>query len=431
MGVMILKAAISFFLSMLIILGLYIFAISDGDDSEAIPSLSTSAKKSIRPSVYSPQIYDKPKAMWLSQFDMREIYTKDGKQRDASEYTRLVEGIISNISSMGINTVFIQLRPNGDSIYPSEIYPPSQYAVGAYGGEFCYDPFDIFLSLAHKSDISVHAWINPLRCMSVENIEKIPEEYTIKQWYQKTEYIKEVDGYLYLDPAYEEARELVCDGVAEIIESYDVDGVHIDDYFYPTSDESFDASSYLALNDKKLSLGDFRREQTNKLVKSLYDTVKAKNSSLLFGVSPSGNTDRNYNELFADVERWCAEGYVDYICPQIYFGFEHATRPFDAVLSEFSEMARRGNISLIVGITLEKADNGYRGIKDTWAGTGSDEWITQKNIIKRSLLCVRELDDTYGVALFSYRLLFDPITGEPRIETREEYENFLPVFWEM
>ena len=173
--------------------------------------------------------------------------------------------------------------------------------------------------------------------------------------------------------------------MAEIIERYDVDGVHIDDYFYPTSDESFDEVSYLALNEKKLSLGDFRRENTTRLVKSIYDTVKFQNSSLLFGVSPSGNTTRNYSELFADVESWCRDGYIDYLCPQIYFGFEHATHPFYEVLSEFSEIARGTSVSLIIGITLEKADNGYRGIADTWAGTGGDEWIEQKNIIKRSL----------------------------------------------
>ena len=431
MGVMILKAALSFFLSMLIILGLYIFAISDGDDSDAILTPSASRKKECEPTPYSPLNYDKPKAMWLSQFDMKDIYTYRGKQREAAEYTRLAMRVISNLSSMGINTVFIQLRPNGDSIYPSEIYPPSQYAVGAYGAEFEYDPFEIFLSLAHEANISVHAWINPLRCMSVDNIEKIPEKYKIKRWYLEGKYVKEVNGYLYLDPAQEEVRELIANGALEIIDTYDVDGVHLDDYFYPTSDEGFDRGSYLALNDKRLSLADFRREQTNKLVRDLYDTVKSRSTSLLFGVSPSGNTGRNYNELFADVEAWCDGGYVDYICPQIYFGFEHETHPFDAVLGEFSKMSGARGVSLIVGITLEKADNGYRGLEDTWAGVGASEWITQKNIIKRSLLCVRELDDTYGVALFSYRLLFDPVTDEPRIETREEYENFMPVLLEM
>ena len=431
MGVMILKAVLSFFLSMLIILGLYIFAISDGDDSDALPTLSTNRKKEDAPTDHSPLNYETPKAMWLSQFDMREIYAEGGVQRDAAEYTRLVGRVISNLSSMGINTVFIQLRPNGDSIYPSEIYPPSQYAVGAYGEDFAYDPFEIFLSLAHSAEISVHAWINPLRCMSTENIENVPDTYTVKRWHLKGQYIKEVDGYLYLDPAYNEVRELVCGGVSEIIESYDIDGVHIDDYFYPTSDESFDMSSYLTLNEEKLSLADFRREQTNKLVRELHDTVKSKKASLLFGVSPSGNTNRNYSELFADVERWCEAGYIDYLCPQIYFGFEHATHPFDAVLAEFSEMTRDTSVSLIVGITLEKADNGYRGVEDKWAGAGRDEWITQKNVIKRSLLCVRELDDNCGVALFSYRLLFDPVTGEARVETREEYENFISVFWEM
>ncbi len=416
---------------MLIILGLYIFAISDGEDVALTTTSSSSRKESDKDIPHAPLNYDKPKAIWLSQFDMSEIYTHGGAQREVTEYTRLVERVISNLSSIGINTVFIQLRPNGDSMYPSEIYPASKYALGKYGSTHSYDPFEIFLSLAHKAKLSVHAWINPLRCMSVENIEAIPERYAIKRWYREGKYIKEVGGYLYLDPAYEQTRTLVCDGISEITEKYDVDGVHIDDYFYPTTDESFDEDSYLTQNPQRLSRGDFRREQTRLLVKSIHDTVKAADPSLLFGVSPSGNSSRNYSELFADVDLWCDSGYVDYICPQIYFGFKHATHPFDRVLAEFAETAQRAGIPLIVGITLEKATNGSSGIGDAWAGVGKDEWITQKNIIKRSLECVRELDDDFGVALFSYRLLFDPITGEAKEELREEYEGFLPVFKDM
>ena len=416
---------------MFIILGLYIFAVADADDGAARQSERTSTQSGSGSSDYVPLNYDIQKAMWLSQFDMQEIYTSGGGQRDATEYTPLVERVVENLSSMGINTVYVQLRPNGDSIYPSEIFPASKYAVGKYGSTHGYDPFEIFLSIAHKADIAVHAWINPLRLMSVESMKSIPQKYQIKRWHLEEKYIKEVDGYLYLDPAYEEARELVCRGVSEIIEKYDVDGVHIDDYFYPTTDESFDSDSYLSLNPKQLSLGDFRRENTEALVRSIHDTVKDANCALLFGVSPSGNTERNYSELFADVESWCKKGYVDYLCPQIYFGFEHATHPFDEVYAEFLNMTKDTNITLVSGITLEKAANGYDGVSDKWAGSGGDEWIEQKNIIKRSLECVRELDDTSGVALFSYRLLFDPVSGEPKIETREEYENFMPVFLEM
>ncbi len=422
----------SFFLCLFIILGLYFFALSDGFLDNDKPDDTRASKP--EKETYKPKNHNKIKAIWLSQFDMRQVYTDDDGQRDIEDYTARIEQVISNVSSMGINTVFIQLRPNGDSIYPSELFPASIYVTGAYGAEHTYDPFEIFLDLAHSEGISVHAWINPLRCMSIDHIDAISQKYAVKQMYLrgKDTPIKEVGGYLYLDPAYEETRELICAGVREIIQNYNVDGIHIDDYFYPTTDESFDCESYAAKNTESLSLGDFRRSQTDMLVRSIYDTVKEENSSLLFGVSPSGNNDRNFSELYADVEKWCSEeGYIDYLCPQIYFGFEHSTRPFDSVLSEFSDMTQERDIPLIIGITLEKAQNGYEGVGDSWAGDGYGEWIAQKNIIKRSLEAVRELDDRYGIALFSYRLLFDPKTGEPIEATREEYKNFLPVFKDM
>ena len=423
------KSVICFFLAVAIIFVLYFASVSNADAEPA--DQSESSQKNSDATSYVPLNYEVPKAMWLSQFDMCEIYTSGGAQRDVTEYTHLVRQVIENISSIGINTVYVQLRPNGDSIYPSEIFPASKYAVGEYGLEHKYDPFEIFLELSHKADISVHAWINPLRLMSAESVKMISEKYTVKQWYLSGSYIKEVDGYLYLDPAYKEARELICSGVSEITEKYNIDGVHIDDYFYPTTAESFDEHSYASLNPQGLSLGDFRRQSTSLLVSSIHDTVKQKNTALLFGVSPSGNTERNYNELFADVQSWCASGYVDYLAPQIYFGFEHATRPFDKVYTEFLNMTRNTNVTLVAGITLEKAANGYSGLTDKWAGTGEREWIEQKNIIKRSLLYVRELDDTSGIALFSYRLLFDTLTGEQKAETREEYEGFLPVLLDM
>ncbi|MBO5682936.1 MAG: family 10 glycosylhydrolase [Clostridia bacterium] len=422
----------SFFLCLFIVLGLYFFALSAGFLDEGNTNTPSDEEKPAS-ELYEARNYDKPKAIWLSQFDMKEIYTNAGGQRDIAEYTALLERVISNVASMGINTVFIQLRPNGDSIYPSELFPASIYVTGAYGEEHEYDPFQIFLDLAHKEDLSVHAWINPLRCMSVDKIDLISQKYEIKQWYLrgKDSPLREVSGYLYLDPAYEEARQLVCAGALEIIKKYNVDGIHIDDYFYPTTDESFDADSYAAMNADSLSLADFRRAQIDLLVSSIHDTVKEQNPTLLFGVSPSGNNDRNFNELYADVSTWCREGYIDYLAPQIYFGFEHTTRPFDEVLREFSELAQAGDVPLVVGITLEKAQNGYEGIGDSWAGDGYGEWIAQKNVIKRSLEYVRELDDSYGIALFSYRLLFDPLTGEPIEATREECSNFMPVFKDM
>lgn len=412
-----------FIMTMSIIFSLVIscFSIFKSKDDKTASNSSATKNKSENTSLN----YDTVKAIWISQFDMREVFTKDGTQREKEDYKAKVKKIIANISDIGINTVYFQLRPNGDSIYPSNLYPASKYVSGEYGKELIYDPFDIFLKEAHSASISVHAWINPLRCMSEAEISAVPQKYAVRDWYERKNgsYIVTVNGYCYLNPAYSDTRELIKNGVLEIIEKYDVDGVHIDDYFYPTTDESFDHEAY-ERSAKDLSLADFRRERINILVKDIYSGIKSYDSSLLFGISPSGNNDRNFNELYADVALWCSEeGYLDYICPQIYFGFEHETHAFDKVFDEFSEMVSAKNVKFIVGVTVEKAFNGYKNIEDKWAGEGAREWIEKSDILKKSAEYAGRSERCDGIAIFSYRLLFDPVSGVAIKETFKECES--------
>ncbi len=381
---------------------------------------------------YTALNYGDVKAIWLSQFDMHQIYTEDGAQRLAEDYTARVKQVINNLKSLNCNTVFIQLRPNGDSIYPSELYPTSKYVSGRYGAEIEYDAFRIFLEHAHAAELSVHAWINPLRCMLAEELVAIPDSYAVKKWYDEGTHSRlvTVDGRCYLNPAYRETRALICAGIDEIMRNYEVDGIHIDDYFYPTTEDYFDAPAYSEYlqNGGILSLAEFRREQINTLMRDVYATVKRRNHTVLFGVSPGGNTDRNYNELYADVALWCvSDCYIDYLCPQIYFGFEHETHPFDEVSQEFSNIVSSHGVKLIIGMSLEKAYNGYNGVSDKWAGTGSDEWIASRDILKRSIEYTENIGNCGGVAFFSYRLFFDPESGEVISETRDEVEAFLTI----
>ena len=412
-----------------------IYAISATRRDTPYENTATSAEAEKTGEKYTALNYDSVRAIWLSQFDMWQIYTDGDEQRPPDDYTERVRALIENVKSLGINTVFIQLRPNGDSIYPSSLFPASKYVTGEYGRESEYDAFGIFIDEAHNKGLSVHAWINPLRCMTEEELTSVSDTYQIKKWYNEgsSGRLVEVLGRYYLNPAHREARALICEGVKEIITLYRVDGIHIDDYFYPTTEEFFDATEYAAYLSLggKLSLADFRREQINELVREIHATVKSENSSLPFGVSPGGNTDRNYNELYADVSLWCSQtGYIDYLCPQIYFGLEHETQPFREVCEKFSSMTETGNVRLIIGLTLEKAYNGYLGEIDRWAGSGQDEWIKSRDILRRCIEHVKNLEGCEGVAFFSYRLFFDPESGEPLEETREEVAAFLPIIKE-
>ena len=381
--------------------------------------------------VYLAQNYENIKAMWLSQFDMTSVYSDDHRQRAEREYRVLLERILDRVVETGINTIIVQVRPYMDSMYPSEIYPMSKYVVGDYGNEAVYDPFAVLIEEAHSRALAVHAWINPLRGMLTEEIRSVDERYQIKQWYlddsARGTVLVEHDGRWYLNPAYAEARDLIVEGAREILLHYPVDGLHMDDYFYPSGcTEAFDERAYVDYlrQHERLSLQAFRRERVNDLVRELYSMVKETNESVLFGISPGGNMNTNYNYLGADVYTWCAEsGYIDYICPQVYWGMEHETYDFVSVCQTFDEMIKVDGIQLVIGMTVSKAKTGY----DQYAGTGQWEWREHQDVLYRCLQHTLSLKHCAGVAYFCYQYFYDPQTGTSVKETETERALLVPL----
>ena len=387
---------------------------------------------------FTPINYDKVKAMWLSQFDLSGVYMSSSTQRAESSFRSLMSTILDNCVNLGLNTVIVQVRPNGDSMYPSEYYTMSKYVVGAYGRDANYDPFEIIIELAHARNLSVQAWINPMRLMSSTDIAKVNTKYKIAEWYQSSTYngtyVVLYNSYYYLNPAYEEVRQLIIDGAKEIATLYDIDGLHMDDYFYPTTATTFDSAAYNSYTGS-LSLANWRRQNLNLLVKGLYDAVKEANPDMLFGISPAGNMSTVYNSQYADVYTWCSTaGYIDYICPQVYFGMKHSSQGFASCSTGWSNIVTHANVTLYVGITLGKALDGYNGTIDTYAGTteGQYEWVNNRDVVKQCLEYTRDsLSKCTGVAFFCYQYFYDPVSGSSIVGTAEERANFLPVLQAM
>lgn len=374
--------------------------------------------------------YTDVKAVWLSQFDLNSVYTDDSGQRNVKDFTQRIKIVINNMKEYGFNTLIVQIRPYADSFYPSEIYPPSKYVVGSYKNDFSYDPIKIIIEEAHKANLSVHAWINPLRCMTTDEIKDVNSKYQIKKWFDSDDtmgyYVVETNGRLYLNPAYKPVRDLIVSGVNEIITKYSFDGVHMDDYFYPTPSPTFDTKAYeeYKKDSEDISLKKFRHEMLNLLVSEIFNTVKNNNTKKLFGISPSGNMNTVINESFADVYTWCKEdGYIDYISPQIYFGLEHQTFPFAQTLDDWADIIINDKVSLVVGITLGKAFSK----EDKWAGSGKNEWKENNDIINKCLQYTGSHQKCSGVSFFCYRYFFDPLTNAPINETKEEVNNMLPT----
>lgn len=406
-------------------------SVSEGDTS-ATQSTEESAEESTEVSVadYVPLNHDVMKGIWLSQFDLSGTYMSGGKQTNERTFRLICEKMFGGIAENNFNTVIVQIRPNGDSFYPSEVYCPSHYVTGAHNVDFTYDPFAIMIEEAHKLGLSVHAWINPMRCMTADQIVNVSTDYRLGQWYQdetlRAKYLYHNpdttgNNYYYLNPAYAEVRELVVDGVKEICTNYKVDAVHIDDYFYPTTNIEFDRAAYQELG-AGLTRSKFRVANVNKMVSEMYNAIKEIKSDILFGISPAGNISNNLQSLYADVTAWCSTpGYCDYIVPQVYWGFEHSHREsrFDVCCQAWAEICTIPEVKLIIGMGLYRA-NGP-------ANSGDEaEWYNNKDVIKRQLEYIDLMDKCEGFVMFSYLDLFNK-TGKLGADTQEEYTNFLPL----
>lgn len=365
-------------------------------------------------------------AVWVSQFDMHPIYRDGGKQRGEENYRELTEKMLDNLKCDGFDTVFLQVRPNGDSMFESDIYPLSKYVAGVYGGRIEYDAVAIYLEIAKKKGISVHAWINPFRlCREDELITHARGQ--LYEWYceglgKRIE--KGPDGLLYLDPSYTEATELIVDGVGELFEKYDFDGLHIDDYFYPTEFEFDDEREFLASGYS--DIGKFRRSNTDRTVKALYNATHSYGK--IFGASPAGNIYSLTNGWYIDIYKWLSkDGYLDYVMPQLYFGFENAVCPFDKVIADWADAINCNNIKLYIGLSAAKCALGSEGCEDAFAGeNGKFEWRDQKDILARSYekslaVCAD------GICIFSYSSFYDPLSGSTNPLTEKERSALLSV----
>lgn len=367
---------------------------------------------------YTALNHSEVKGVWISYFELYPILT--GKSE--SQFRNGIGEYYDNASALGLNTVYVHVRPYGDAIYKSDYYPWSKYCTGYIGEEPGYDPLEVMIEEAHKRGISFHAWVNPLRCSQENDAPKIDDSYLVKRWYNYNDgdYISKVSSYWYLNPAYDEVTDLIALGVAEIVSRYNVDGVHIDDYFYPTKESWFDDKSFAKSGYGDLS--QFRLDNCTKMVYKMYEAVKSHNSTALFGVSAQGNVHNNLNELYADVEKWSREeGYVDYMAPQIYYGFENSGQPYAEVVNQWDEMLKGTGKMLIPGLAVYKI-----GTEDAWAGNGKYEWINNKEIIKRQIEKARTANNYSGIILYSYQFIFSP---ESSVENavNEEIEAFKPL----
>ncbi len=314
------------------------------------------------------------RAVWVSYLELDAMLAG----ADAATAAKRLDDVMEICRARGMNTVLFHVCAHSDTYYRSTVFPPASAAAALLADGF--DPLAYAINAAHARGLTLHAWINPYRIGDTTD-------------HAVTDAVFRHNGTYYYDPAADSVRRVVLNGVRELL-TYDIDGVHVDDYFYPAG-MSADAAAFEDVPDS-ITVADWRRTQVNVLISAISGLTRR--ADKVFGVSPIGLPNKARDEHYADVATWMAtDGYIDYICPQIYYGFTHERYPFDATLAAWRDLPRADGVKLYVGLALYKA-----GISDdTYAGSGRQEWARHDDIIARQIAAVRATGAD-GFALFRY-----------------------------
>ncbi|MDF2803831.1 MAG: hypothetical protein K0S61_3734 [Anaerocolumna sp.] len=356
------------------------------------------------------------KAVWISYLEFAS-FGKDGYTETA--FRKFIDTMFDNVVSLNMNTVIVQVRPFGDAMYNSSYFPWSRYAAGTQGKNPGYDPLAYMVEAAHKRGLEIHAWLNPYRVTTGStDVSKLSKDNPARVWNEDNKAsndrnVLSFGGNLYYNPAVKEVQTLITNGVKEIVTNYDVDGIHFDDYFYPSLGSSytsnFDAAEYktYAAATKKagktpMTIGDWRRDNVNTLVKGIYTSVKNINPRVQFGISPGGFIDSLGSNLgyYVDINTWLSkDGYVDYICPQIYWTFSNATYPYDKTLQKWLKARTSSTVKVYVGIANYRAGS-----------TLEKDWKNDVDVLRKQVEYARNTGLVDGFMFFRYDFFYNKVT---------------------
>ena len=315
------------------------------------------------------------------------------KNKDESISKQNIIKMIDNIKKTNLNTIVLQVRPSNDALYYSKIFPISKYLSD--NNSYPYDVLKYFIEESNKKNIKVVAWLNPYRISTTENIDEIKADNPAYK-YLNTDTIYVNNG-IYYNPSKKEVTDLIVSGVEELL-NYNISGLLFDDYFYPNDD--IDINDFKKTADK--SLEEYHLEVVNNMIEKVHKKCKEKN--IPFGVAPDGNIENNYNKNYADVKRWLSsKDYIDFIAPQIYYGFQNSKKPFIDTINEWSKLKTNNNINFYVSLAFYKT-----GQYDNYAGLGKEEWIYNDNIIMKEIIYSRNIKEYKGFILYRYDNIFDP-----------------------
>ncbi|MBD0845912.1 glycoside hydrolase family 10 protein [Pectobacterium versatile] len=338
-----------------------------------------------------------------------------------------LKGKLDKLKSLGINTVFFQVKPDGTALWPSKILPWSDMLTGNIGEDPGYDPLQFMLDEAHKRGMKVHAWFNPYRVSvntkpsTVTELNRTLSQNPASVFVLHRDWIRTAGDRFVLDPGIPEARSWITSIVAEVVARYPIDGVQFDDYFYAESSGSMlnDGEIFKKYGQGFGSKADWRRHNTQLLIEQVSRTIKQLKPDVEFGVSPAGvwrnrshdaaGSDTRgaaaYDEAYADTRLWVQQGLLDYIAPQIYWPFARDAARYDVLAKWWADVVKPTNTRLYIGVALYKVGEPSKNEPDWTINGGVPE-------LKKQLDLNESMPQINGTILFRENYLNQPQTQD-------------------
>lgn len=316
------------------------------------------------------------RAVWIATVGNIDWPSKSGLSSEQQKSEMIKH--LDFLQKLKINTIIIQVRPAADAFYESSYEPWSRYLSGKQGEPPFpkYDPLEFIIQEAHKRNIDVHAWFNPYRALVNSKSNPNPPHHPTKK---HPEWIIHFDGKSYFDPGNPQAREYIINVMLEAVKKYDIDALHIDDYFYPypVKGLSFNDNATYAKYGEGLNIADWRRKNVNTFISQLHNNIKKIKPWVKFGVSPFGiwrnnskdpegsatNGSSCYDDLYSDVRLWMQNNWVDYMAPQLYWERGHRVADFNALLPWWTENKYKRH--LYIGLGVYRMVNATSGVWST------------------------------------------------------------------
>ncbi len=380
----------------------------------------------------SAQSHEPVRGVWLatvSRLDWPPVssVTASSPAARISQQKKALTDKLDKLQSLGINTVFFQVKPDGTALWASKILPWSDTLTGKIGQDPGYDPLQFMLDEAHKRGMKVHAWFNPYRVSvntkpsTVAELNNTLPLHPASVFVLHRDWIRTASDRFVLDPGIPEARDWITSIVAEVVSRYPVDGVQFDDYFYTEAPGSTldDNLTFRRYGHGFASKADWRRHNTQLLIEQVSRTIKQLKPGVEFGVSPAGvwrNVSHDpagsrtsgaaaYDEAYADTRLWVQQGLLDYIAPQLYWPFARKAARYDVLAQWWAEVVKPTHTRLYIGVALYKVGEPSKSEPDWMISGGVPE-------LKKQLDMNESNPQIQGTILFRENYLNQPQTQE-------------------